>query len=125
MTTPARRNDASAPWFDGLSSGVLLIHQCSRCDTYSRPDAVACPTCLADGLHWVPAAGSGSVVCVITEHHAQDQTTLGLVELDEGPWLAVRLIDSADAKPGARVELIVLTPPEGEPIPAFTLVPAP
>ena len=80
----ARRDEASAPWFDGLADGVLLIRRCPRCGLHSRPDAAACPACHADGLEWVPAAGRGTVVCVIVEHREQDEVALGLIELDEG-----------------------------------------
>jgi uncharacterized OB-fold protein len=58
-------------------------------------------------------------VCVIVEHREQDEVALGLVELDEGPWLAARITDRVRATPGARVELVVVTPDEGEPFPAF------
>jgi uncharacterized OB-fold protein len=115
----ARRDEASAHWFDGLADGVLLIRRCPRCGLHSRPDTATCPACHAEGLEWVPAAGRGTVVCVIVEHREQDEVALGLVELDEGPWLAARITDRARATPGARVELVVVTPDEGEPFPAF------
>ncbi len=118
----ARRNEASAPWFDGLAAGVLLIRRCPRCGLHSRPDATTCPACHADRLEWVPAAGRGTVVCAIIEHRQQDEVALGLVELDEGPWLAAQITDHVRATPGTRVELVVVTPDEGEPFPAFAAI---
>jgi uncharacterized OB-fold protein len=122
LSGTARRNPRSAPWFDALADGVLLIHRCRRCDHHSRPDAVGCPACQADDLEWVPAAGSGTVVCVILDRSGRDVIALGLVELDEGPWLHARLTDVTQVEAGARVALTVLSPTDGdgESIPSFT-----
>jgi len=100
MTAPAertagtaRRDDRSGPWFDALADDTLLIRHCPRCGHHSRPDAAACPAC-----------------------HA-------VVELDEGPWLAVRLIADPPPAPGSRVILQILKAGQGEPIPGFAVVP--
>lgn len=117
-TTPARRDEVSAPWFDGLAKGVLLIHRCPRCGLHSRPATATCPACHDDRLDWVHAADTGTVVCAIVDHGEPEPIALGLVELDEGPWLAVRLTEIR-MHPGTRVALTVLASPGGEPFPAF------
>jgi uncharacterized OB-fold protein len=121
-TGTARRDERSRPWFDALAHDMLLIRRCPQCGHHSRPDAAACPACQADELEWVTAAGTGTVLSVVVDHGGEDPAFLGLVELDEGPWLAVRLIADAPPVPGSRVVLQVLTPGDGEPIPGFAVV---
>jgi uncharacterized protein len=128
MTAPAqrtmgtaRRDDRSASWFDALARDTLLIRHCPRCGHYSRPDAAACPACHADELEWVTALGTGTVVSVVIDHGGKDPVPLGLVELDEGPWLAVRLTAGPQPAPGSRVIFQILKPGDGEPIPGFAV----
>ncbi len=52
----------------------------------------------------------------------KDPVSLGLIELDEGAWLAARLIAGPPPSPGSRVNLQILKPDESEPIPAFAVV---
>jgi uncharacterized OB-fold protein len=119
-TSGAHRDDASAPWFDGLAQGRLLIRACRSCGHRSRPETVTCPACRGPELEWVPAAGVGTVICVITDHGLADPVTLGLVELDEGPWLLVRVRGAAPPAAGMRVRLSVHQSEGSEPIPVFT-----
>ena len=65
MTFPALRDSVSAPWFDGLARGVLLLHRCRECGHVSRPDVASCPACRSDNLTWVPSRGTGCVVAAI------------------------------------------------------------
>jgi uncharacterized OB-fold protein len=130
MTTPFRaplsgtagRDRRSAPWFDALAAGTLLIRSCRDCGHRGRPDCGSCAACQSEDLEWAAAEGGGSVICVIREHADGAPLLLGLVELDEGPWLHVRLVDCEDATPGSRVRLVILPPntDEGEHVPAFT-----
>ena len=83
--------------------------------------SITCPACHADELEWVAARGTGPVVSAVFDHGGEDPVSLGLIELDEGPWLAARLI-AGPPSPGSRVNLQILKPDEGEPIPAFAVV---
>jgi uncharacterized protein len=116
----ARRDGASAAWFDGLAQGRLLIRRCRSCGHHSRPETATCPECRGAELLWTAAAGTGTVVCVIVDHGTGEPVTLGLVELDEGPWLHVRLTGTTGARAGARVNLSVHRADGSEPIPVFT-----
>lgn len=118
----ARRDERSATWFDGLHDGVLLIRRCPRCGHRARPDATACAACHQDGLEWVSSAGDGTVVCVIVDRAGDESLALGLVELDEGPWLHARLLPVAGVAAGDRVRFSVLHPDDGEPLPVFRSV---
>ncbi|MBN9739145.1 MULTISPECIES: OB-fold domain-containing protein [unclassified Pseudonocardia] len=120
----ARRDDRTAPWFDALAGGVLVLRRCAANGHWARPDAAACSRCHDASLEWAPARGGGTVVAVITDHtpvrDGGEPLTLGLVELDEGPWLHARLLGEPEI--GDVVSLVVLTPEpggEGEPAPAF------
>jgi uncharacterized OB-fold protein len=123
MRGAARRDARTGPWFDALTTGELLLLRCARCDHFARPDAQSCPACRSDELGWEPARGTGRVVCRIVDHgptrHDSRPLTLGLVALDEGPWLHARLL--GDPCDDDVVTLVVLTPDdgEGEPVPAF------
>ena len=120
MNTPrATRDDDSAAWFDALTEGVLTIRRCEHCGHYGRPDTQSCSNCQSHRLEWVPASGRGSVVSTITGHDGDRAVALALVELDEGPWLSVRLTVACPA--GAVVLLAVehLSDGDGEPLPIF------
>jgi hypothetical protein len=116
----AHRDDASAAWFDGLAQGRLLIRTCRSCGHRSQPETVTCPACHGPELEWTAAAGVGTVICVITDHGTGDPVTLGLVELEEGPWLPVRISGAARPSAGTRVRLSVQHAEGSEPIPVFT-----
>lgn len=121
VSTIPRRDEQTGPWFDALAEGVLTVRFCTGCGHRSRPDATTCPACHSDELDWVPAGGTGAVVSLVVEHTDRedqaDSLSLGLVELDEGPWLHARFLDHPAI--GERVGLVVLAVAGGEPIPAF------
>lgn len=100
---PARRDEMTAEWFDGLNAGRLLLHSCPR-GHLSRPDALACDVCGALDLGWAEARGRGVVVAVAVDHATQPFTNLAIVELDEGPWLITRV----DGTPVERGEEVVV-----------------
>jgi uncharacterized protein len=92
---PAMRRDAnSAAFFDAAAGNELLIRRCDRCGQALAPEATACTTCAGTGLSWVPACGAATLVTWTVVHHAPHTGytgplpyTVGIVELDEGPWL--------------------------------------
>ena len=88
------RDDESAEFFDGAARGELMIKRCDVCGHSLRPDAIACSKCHATALSWVRASGHGSIVSWIVVHRDDHEPpVVGLVELDEGPWLHARLLD--------------------------------
>jgi uncharacterized OB-fold protein len=88
------RDDDSEEFFDGAARGELMIKRCDACGHSLRPDAIACSKCHASTLSWARASGRGSIVSWIVVHgNEHDQPIVGLVELDEGPWLHARLLD--------------------------------
>jgi uncharacterized OB-fold protein len=124
------RDEVSAPFFDAAANGVLLIRHCPVCGTAYPPYQRRC----ADGreLEWMPASGRAVLVTWATEHAppldpvlagADGATsTFGLVELDEGPWLQVPLIDVEieSLAEGVTMQVQFVRPDGGEAIPVFT-----
>lgn len=86
------RDDDSAEFFDGTARGQLMIKQCDSCGHHLRPDAIACSKCHGAALTWTESSGRGSLVSWIVVH-GNETRVVGLVELDEGPWLHARLVD--------------------------------
>lgn len=86
------RDDDSIEFFDGTARGVLVIKQCDACGHDNRPDAMACSKCHGTDLSWKDASGRGSLVSWIVVH-GDEASVVGLVELEEGPWLYGRLVD--------------------------------
>jgi uncharacterized OB-fold protein len=88
------RDADSEEFFDGAARGDLMIKRCEACGHSLRPDAIACSKCHASSLSWVRASGRGAIVSWIVVHgNEHDPSVVGLVELDEGPWLHARLLD--------------------------------
>lgn len=138
MTTPAplppaTRDPQSAPFFDALGAGTLLLRRCVPHGHLSAPEVLFCTECGSPSLEWAPARGVGHVVSWTAIHTRPDDSgttriavIAGIVELDEGPWLRARIL-AADPAPemstvrsGARVDLEIVET-EGEPIYAFRL----
>lgn len=86
---------------DGLASGKLLIQHCNDCGKPNMWPRYACPHCQSENLGWLQSAGAGTLhsFCVLRqgapEGHEEDLPyAIGVVKLDEGVQLAVRLLPS-------------------------------
>jgi uncharacterized protein len=132
---PAVRDERSAPFFDALRQGSLLLRRCLARGHVSAPEVTFCAVCGDAGLDWATARGGGHIVTWTAIHSRPDESgrtqvsvIVGIVELDEGPWLRARLLpddtalagDSVAVRSGARVTLEIITG-EAEPIYAFRL----
>jgi len=111
----ARRDEATAAWFDGLGEGRLLLRSCPS-GHLSRPDVLACDVCRDTDLSWVESRGIGSVVSLAVDHSGAQATLLAIVELAEGPWLVTR-IDGPRVDRGGDVIVRIARPEEGEAYP--------
>lgn len=83
---------------EGLAAGELLVQQCNSCGKSNMWPRYACPHCQSEELGWLKSAGVGSLhsFCVLRqgapEGFEQDiPYAIGVVKLDEGVQLAVRL----------------------------------
>ncbi|WP_433190083.1 Zn-ribbon domain-containing OB-fold protein [Actinoallomurus sp. CA-150999] len=121
---PAVRDERSAAFFDVLKEGTLLLRRCRPHGHLSAPEVLFCATCADPDLGWSAARGTGRVVSWTAIHSRPDpsgattvNTIVGVVELDEGPWLLARLL-APDIRTGMTVRLEVVET-GGEPIYAF------
>ncbi|MFD7009197.1 Zn-ribbon domain-containing OB-fold protein [Rhodococcus jostii] len=125
MTFPAVRDETSAPYFEALREGRLILRSCTRCGHVCRPDTLSCSSCHSDELTWVGSTGDGVVVSAVVDHaSAPEPTVLALVELREGPWFASRILDVAtasDVPVSTPVRLRITEFADGEAIPTFVL----
>lgn len=126
---PLLRDDRSAAFFDAAAEGTLLLQFSPSSGQWSSPTATACETTQAPDLQWRASSGRGRLVSwtVIARRSVDDvvppPTVIGVVELDEGPWLTVQLVDRAEhaVRLGAPVTIDFVRPEESESVPVGVL----
>lgn len=117
---PVVRDDFSAPFFDATAEGRLLLRYSPSSGEWSEPAARFCSVTHADDLEWRESTGRGTVVSwAVKPGRTRDGVTtpdvvVGVIELDEGPWLSVWLpeVDQARLAVGAAA-YIGFAQPEG------------
>jgi uncharacterized OB-fold protein len=143
MTAPVlpavERDEASEPFFAAAARGELLVRRCPRDGTMLGPQARTCPDCGCAELEWAAASGRGTLISWAVVHQvpvpalaAAVPYLTAVVELAEGPWLMVRLVDTDER--GLRAGLPVAArfmpsggdgEPPGETLVAFAVQEAP
>jgi hypothetical protein len=85
-------NALSAPYWQGLQDGQLLLQACTACGTLRHYPRLLCTRCYSDGVRWQAACGRGLIHSWTVAHHAfhagfADELpyTLVTVDLVEGP----------------------------------------
>ena len=106
------RDGGSEAFFDAAARGELLVQQCSSCATVLPPEARTCFSCGSAELGATVVSGRGSLVSWVVVRQAPIPALKGavpyvtaVVELDEGPWLMVRLVGDAEPTVDARVRV--------------------
>ncbi|WP_063129680.1 Zn-ribbon domain-containing OB-fold protein [Nocardia fusca] len=95
---PVVRDAATAEFFDGAARGVFLLRRSTETGQVLTPSAVQDSVGNTD-LEWVEASGRGRVVswAFVPRRGGGSDTpvelTIGVVELDEGPWWWTQLVD--------------------------------
>jgi hypothetical protein len=126
--TPCERDLQSAGFFDGAATNRLMVLRCAECGTFLYPDVARCTSCSNSRLDWAETAGRATLVSWSVAHHRAGPdgeppapTILGLLELDEGPWLYARLagVDPARLAVGQRFAVRFHHPAHGESMPYF------
>ena len=51
----------TAPYWDGLRAGKLLLQRCTECRRYRHYPCPMCDGCYSMEYEWVPASGAGTV----------------------------------------------------------------
>ncbi|MCR1786278.1 OB-fold domain-containing protein [Nocardioides carbamazepini] len=126
---PVVRDDFSAPFFEASAEGRLLLRFSPSSGAWSEPSAMVCSVSQAADLEWREASGRGHLVSWTIkpgrprdDQPAQD-TVIGIVETDEGPWLTLLLPDAdvAALAVGAAVEVRFVRPEGSEHLPVGRL----
>lgn len=127
------RDDETAAFFDAAGDGKLVVQLCGNCGYRQfpqpfTPSTERCHNCAGTELSWQPVSGRGSLVTwtVLQGRPAADGTpaevaVVGVVELDEGPWVHTQLrdVDPAALTAGMPLAVAFETPEGGEPLPVF------
>lgn len=129
LEVAVERDEASAPFFDAARQGTLLIRRCPSCERWYAPHLGWCTSCAGSRLEWQPAAGTAQLVSWGVAHARRPDggaatvpvRVLGLVELDEGPWLhtVLRVADPGKLRRGTPLHVEFAHPEDGEPVPVF------
>lgn len=121
---PISRDQISAPFFEAAADRRLAIKRCRQCGEFRLPSTQQCPTCASIDLAWSDAAGTGTLVSWIVVHGkgAAEPSVVGIVELDEGPWLhaAIQTNDIEQLRVGGGMKVDFVTPEGGETLPVFS-----
>lgn len=123
------RDDSSAPFFDAAADGCLLLRYSPGSDAWSDPAALVCSTTQAQDLEWREASGTGQLISwTVKPGRSRDgvatpDTVVGIVELDEGPWLTLWLpeADPTTLAVGSQVRVDFVQPEGSEHLPVGRL----
>lgn len=124
MTTvalaPVVRDDFSTPFFEAAAEGRLLLRWSPSSGQWSEPAARFCSVTQADDLEWRESSGRGRLVSwTVKPGRTRDDVTtpdvaIGVVELEEGPWLSLWLPEVDQARLAVDVPVAVgFVQPEG------------
>jgi uncharacterized OB-fold protein len=126
------RDDASARFFDAAARGVLLLQRCSACGNAQLPIGGSvrdrCRNCGRNEAVWTAASGAATLVSwtsspVRTADGTEPGPVIGLLELEEGPWMEAQLHaltgDAAQLAEGAPFAVAFETRAGSEATPVF------
>ncbi|WP_164478356.1 Zn-ribbon domain-containing OB-fold protein [Mycolicibacterium stellerae] len=77
----------SAPWWDALERGQLLIQCCTGCQRLRWPARAICNDCGSFEWRWIPATGRGTIASWTVTHRSAPAdatpTVVVMVRLDD------------------------------------------
>ena len=134
---PVLRDEHSAPFFDAAAEGTLLLRFSPSSGEWSEPAALLCSVTQADDLEWRAASGTAELVTWTVkpartkagesasrtdsppDSRPAPDAVIGIVELAEGPWLTLQLVDAEGAvlRAGLPVRIAFVRPEGGEATP--------
>ena len=81
----------SKTFYEALKEDRLLGLKCRECGAYTCPPKMVCSACTSQDLEVVTLSGKGTIqtftVIYVPPQEFQAPYIIGLVELDEGPWV--------------------------------------
>lgn len=127
--TPEATAD-TAPFWQGLNEGKLLLQCCSECGKVRHYPRPVCPECYSMEYHWKEARGTGTIHSWTVSHHAfhpgfkpELPYTLVTVDLDEGVRMQAQLhgADASVLKIGLPVKVAFEAATKDLTLPVFVL----
>jgi uncharacterized protein len=121
-------DEASAPFFEGLARGWLLLQRCRDCSAWHWPVRELCSECLGTDLEWTESSGRGTVHTFGVMHRVYHPAfaddvpyNLAVVELDEGPRVNTALtgVANEEIEVGMRVAVTFEEIAPGARLPMF------
>ena len=103
----------SAPFWDGLKAGKILLQHCSACAKWTFYPRRHCSHCLSDQVEFREVTGAGTLytytvarIPTLPEFAGPDPQLLAVVELDEGVRVNTTLVglQESDIEIGMRVK---------------------
>ena len=123
-------NEASKPFFDGISVGKLRLQVCSYCKTWNYPVIRICSACGSNSIEWRDTMGKGIVYShgrlqrvSHPRHEGRLPIVVAQVDIEEGLRLFTNLIGTKpeEVRAGDPVELDFETLPDGGLLPVFRI----
>ena len=123
-------NEVSAPYWEGLREGRLLLQTCAECGKIRHYPRPVCDNCFSLAVRWTQASGRGEVHSWTVAHHAYHPAFKGelpyvllTVDLEEGVRSLGRLDgdDASRLRLGLPVRLNVRPTENGYGLPAFAI----
>ncbi len=106
----------SAPFWEGVNQGKLLVQRCSSCARHRFPPGEVCPHCLSREADWAEVSGRGRVCSWIVVRHPIPREmfadeipyVVALIDLDEGVRIASNLVEISPeiVRDGMAVEVL-------------------
>ncbi|MEW6613894.1 MAG: Zn-ribbon domain-containing OB-fold protein [Thermodesulfobacteriota bacterium] len=89
---------------EALMSGSFLGLKCNKCGGYTVPPKKVCIQCASEDMDIVNLSGKGEIktytVIRVPPEGFEAPYIVGMVELDEGPWIMGNIVDLDPDKAG-------------------------
>lgn len=98
----------SNKFMEALREGKFLGLKCNKCQAFTVPPQKVCSECQSEDMQVVELSGNGEIKTFTVIHVPAEgfmpPYVVGMVKLDEGPWVVVDIIDIRPER--ATMELI-------------------
>jgi uncharacterized OB-fold protein len=120
----------TAPFWDAVAEGLLVLQRCSSCGVARYPLAPVCWSCGSFEWEWTPAGSTEGTVAVSARVHRATGEPVwqayvpyysGLVDIEDGLRLPARILCTCEAvtEVGTAVRAVTLVGPHGAPVYGF------
>lgn len=118
---PPRISAFTEPFWQGLTEGRWQSTRCTACARLTFPPKPVCPHCWSQDMQWDSLPDEGELYAWTRVHAPPavfvDEAPyyLGIIDLDGGLRIAVRLLDPASGgyRPGVRMRVVALRYADG------------